>query len=253
MKKIIILLAAVFLLAACGQNETKQENSGESTEVHPLEVNLKVPDHANIHEKVSLTAEVSYGGEAVEDADEVKFEIWKEGEKEESKMIEAKHEKDGQYTIEHTFDENGVFFVQSHVTAKNQHNMPKKQIVIGELHKDGASTGENEETANHTHEHSKGSVDIQLELPENVKANAETLIQTKIQAENAPLLNANVRYEIWKDGSEKHDWVDTAEKGKGTYEAKYTFSDPGTYQIQVHVNNDEGLHEHVTKKVTVQK
>lgn len=122
------MLAAVFLLAACGQNETKQENSGESAEVHPLEVNLKVPDHANIHEKVSLTAEVSYGGEAVEDADEVKFEIWKEGEKEESKMIEAKHEKDGQYTIEHTFDENGVFLFNHTLRRKISIICPKNKL-----------------------------------------------------------------------------------------------------------------------------
>lgn len=127
MKKLFVFFFALFLLAACGNQNHEQSEQ----EVFPLEVNLQVPATANPNEEVTLSAEVMYGEEKVQDANEVKFEIWKQSAKESSEMIEAKHKGDGIYEITYSFPEDGVYFVQSHVTAKNQHNMPKKQIVIG--------------------------------------------------------------------------------------------------------------------------
>lgn len=251
MKKIIIFLMMVFVLAACGQADSNNGQGEEKQEVYPLKVDLQVPEKANVHEKVALTAEVTYGGKAVKDADEVMFEIWKDGTKDESKMIEAKHSKDGQYTIEYTFDQDGVFFVQSHVTAKDQHNMPKKQIVVGQS--EGAESSENVKDEHEHGHHSHSSVSVQLDKSKTIKVNEEAVLKVKIQKENTPLSKANVRFEIWKDGSEKHDWVDAAEESSGVYQAKHQFSEPGTFQIQVHITNDEGLHEHLKDTLTVQE
>lgn len=47
--------------------------------------------------------------------------------KEESSLIEAKNNNDGTYDAETTFEHDGVFTVQVHVTARGLHTMPKKR------------------------------------------------------------------------------------------------------------------------------
>ncbi len=104
-----------FLLNGCGSGENKA-NTAETPEV--LDVKLTGPEKVNPGESAAYEAAVSYGDEAVTDADEVEFEVWKEGEKDASQMYKAKQEK-GVYRLETTFKEDGIYTVQSHVTAKN--------------------------------------------------------------------------------------------------------------------------------------
>ena len=35
--------------------------------------------------------------------------------------------------MERTFDEDGVYYVISHVTVEEMHNMPRKRIIVGEV------------------------------------------------------------------------------------------------------------------------
>jgi hypothetical protein len=49
-----------------------------------------------------------------------------------------------------------------------------------------------------------------------------------------------------------NDWIEAKETVEGTYEGKYVFPEPGTYYVQIHVEKEEGLHEHSKKTIEVQ-
>ncbi|MDM5302971.1 FixH family protein [Bacillus subtilis] len=145
MKKMwIFLLFSAFLLNGCGSDENKA-NTAETPKV--LDVKLTGPEKVNAGESAAYEAAVSYGDEAVTDADEVEFEVWKEGEKDASHMFKAKQEK-GLYRLETTFKEDGVYTVQSHVTAKKQHSMPTIKVQVG-----NADAVSNQSEEEHSHNH----------------------------------------------------------------------------------------------------
>ncbi|MCC2927996.1 MULTISPECIES: FixH family protein [Bacillus] len=147
MKKMVaaVLFSAVFLLNGCGSEENKAHTAAETPEV--LDVKLTGPEKVKPGEHAAYEAAVSYGDEAVTDADEVEFEVWKDGEKNDSKMFKAKQE-DGVYRLETEFKEDGVYTVQSHVTAKKQHSMPTLKVQVGDA---DAAIKKPEEDQSHHH------------------------------------------------------------------------------------------------------
>jgi hypothetical protein len=60
----------------------------------------------------------------------VKFEIWRAHDENHEK-VEIKHAENGIYRLERTFEQEGTYYIISHVTARDMHNMPKKEFVIG--------------------------------------------------------------------------------------------------------------------------
>ncbi|WP_213424033.1 FixH family protein [Bhargavaea massiliensis] len=134
----------VLLLGACGTGEEEstgaessggQENSHtehgdmESDKgVHPLEVDLQLPETSGTGEEVTIRSIVTMNDEIVEDADEVKYEIVNEAG--ESEMILAEFDGKESYTIKKTFDEPGTYKVTPHTTARGQHTMPTKEITV---------------------------------------------------------------------------------------------------------------------------
>ncbi|QFT88634.1 hypothetical protein FIU87_08265 [Bacillus sp. THAF10] len=128
MKKLLLVFILAFLLVGC----TSAPEKNTSPEI--IEVEISMPEKVSENESVTIQTHVTQGEENVEDAKEVKFEIWnvEEG-KEESTLLDAVHTSDGQYVADHSFREKGVYRVQSHVTARDLHVMPTKQIVVGEL------------------------------------------------------------------------------------------------------------------------
>src|SRR5690606_15251112 len=86
-KILLVLVALAFVLGACS-NSGKKKDSEDEMPV-PIDVQLNVNETADVNEKVALLASVMQGDEEVADADEVMFEVWQEGSKDESEMIEA--------------------------------------------------------------------------------------------------------------------------------------------------------------------
>lgn len=121
---LMIMLLGVGFLAACSQDE----------EVEPLFIEVKLnvsPEKGEVNEPVTFEAKVTYGEENVTDADEVLFEIWRAHDEEHEK-IEIEHAGDGIYRLEKAFDQEGTYYIVSHVTARDMHSMPKVEFVIGE-------------------------------------------------------------------------------------------------------------------------
>lgn len=137
MKRILLSVLTIMIiavLAACGNDKDEKENSHKEhkSEEKPqaLEVKLDIPKEAKQGEEVNLKAEVTLGDKKVKDADEVMFEIAKDGDKKASTMKKVKHDKDGIYTLKYKFETPGTYNITSHVTAKDQHTMPNQDIEI---------------------------------------------------------------------------------------------------------------------------
>lgn len=131
LRKNLVMIAGIFMiavLAACGGDD----NTNVEDELDMLEVDFTVPEEAEAGEVVELEADVTYGDEAVPDANEVDFEIWEMCDKDNSVHEEPTNNDDGTYTLEYTFEEDGIYEIYAHTTAHDMHTMPKKEITIGE-------------------------------------------------------------------------------------------------------------------------
>nr|WP_263326094.1 FixH family protein [Neobacillus sp. Marseille-Q6967] len=128
MKKLLWISLALMCLpviSACNNNQPAEDVP------EMIEVELTVtPEKGNMNEPVVFEAKVTQGDEAVEDAESVKFEIWRAHDEKHEKM-DVKHAKNGIYRLEKTFQKEGTYYIISHVTARDMHNMPKKVFVIG--------------------------------------------------------------------------------------------------------------------------
>lgn len=230
------MVIGLFILAACG----KEVDDGSAVQVLPLKVELTVTDQAEVGDAVKMEALVTYGDEKVSDADKVIYEVWEEGKKDDSVMIDSVNGKDGTYTAETSFDHYGLFHIQVHVDAKNLHTMPVKQVKIGE--------GAQAEGEGHSHDHGHGNTDgfaLHFVKPENAVTGEETELMTHLQIDGQPLVDANVRYEVSSDVlGEQHLWIDADETEQGEYTAIHPFELAGTYTVKIHVENADGLHEH---------
>ncbi|GAB3057266.1 FixH family protein [Virgibacillus ainsalahensis] len=245
---LFLLILSFTLLSACGNEEENTESNVE--ELKQLLVDFAVPEEAEVNETIELTATVTYGDENVDDADEVTFEIWETGNEDDSIMIEPENNGDGTYTAETTFDEDGVYEMYAHVTARTMHTMPLESITVGEgtseeSEDDASLTGSDDETE------SEG-FSMEFKKDDEINTEAETNLAVHLQMDGNPLEAADVRYEIWNDTiSDKHNWVKAGESSAGEYHATYEFPKPGIYKVQIHVENDDGLHEHEVHDVEV--
>ena len=122
----------IFILAGCSQQENTATPEQQDEPLEPVVVDLQVPEHGKVGESITVLATVTQGDEPVEDADEVVFEIWEDGNKDNSEMIDYEHHENGTYKIETTFAKEGTYMIQVHVTARRMHVMPTKQITIGD-------------------------------------------------------------------------------------------------------------------------
>ncbi|WP_316568777.1 FixH family protein [Neobacillus sp. YIM B06451] len=255
MKKLLFILIGLlaFALAACSDAKDNDKSAGDDLP-KMVEVTILLPDKIDPNVETEIKAHVTQDGKNVEDANEVKFEVFKNGDKE-HEMIEANHAGDGIYSIKKTFAEAGNYVVISHVTARDMHTMPKKEFVVGnpsEESADGNESGVGHESADgHNHGHGHGSA-VEIDFPvASAAAGQETLLTAAIKHDDKPLSGARVRFEVWKDGVEKHEFLSAAETAEGTYELKHAFSSAGDWTVNVHVEKGKDLHEHQEKIVTV--
>lgn len=144
MKKLIGFALPFLLLAACGTSESTTSGAGEMMEEVIVEINTA--QQAEVAESVVLSATVTQGGEAVEDADEVVYEVWESGHRDDSEMIEAEHVEDGVYEAETVFEEEGLYYMQAHTTARRLHVMPKQEITVGDPDPESIVPDEGEDT-----------------------------------------------------------------------------------------------------------
>ncbi|WP_096271287.1 FixH family protein [Paucisalibacillus globulus] len=244
-----VLVILIMMLSACN-DDSEKDTSQDTEELKTLAVEFEVPEKASVGETVELKATVTYGDEIVNDADEVSFEYWLQENEDDSTTIEAINNEDGTYTAEVSFATDGVYEIYAHTTARDLHTMPKESITVGE----GIAAGE-EHQHEEGHEHSSHTEGFGMHFvqPEDVQVNEEINLTVHLEMDNEPLEEARVRYEIYQEDSETPDWVDTKESVSGEYSSSYSFEQEGVYTVVIHVQNNEGLHEHTEKQIEVNK
>jgi YtkA-like len=247
MKKLFSLLIASIMITAGCSNEKAKEPVAEK----PVDVKILLPiAEINVNKEIKIRAEVTQNEKAVSDADQVQFEIGKTGE-DSIAMLDAKNGIDGIYSAKYTFTQDGDYYVIAHVTARDQHSMPKKEFKVINTVTNGSNVSEKHEHDSHSEEHHHGDVKIHLMGIEKIEVNKENLFTIHLQTnEGKALEKANVRIETWKDEHGKHDYTEAKEVVPGEYEVKYTFKDKGVNFVKVHVEKGE-IHEHTEKEVTV--
>jgi hypothetical protein len=128
LKKNLLAIITVLLLiiaGACSNNNTSKDVP------EMIEVELSIaPETGEVNQPITFEAKVTQGHEKVEDADSVKFEIWRAHDEKHEK-IDVKHTENGIYRLEKSFQQEGTYYIISHVTARDMHNMPKKEFIVG--------------------------------------------------------------------------------------------------------------------------
>src|SRR5690625_3147366 len=131
-KLFMSFLTLLFIsLVACSDNNDNVENN-LNDELLDLNVQFDVPESIEVGETLELEAVVTYGDEKVTDADDVNFEYWEEGNKDDSEKVDAKNNEDGTYTADVTFDDDAVIVMYAHTTARDLHTMPKRTVIVGD-------------------------------------------------------------------------------------------------------------------------
>ncbi|MFZ3589526.1 FixH family protein [Bacillus sp. DJP31] len=197
-----------------------------------------------VGEEVLIEAIVTQAGEAVDDANDVSFEVW-EANSDDHEMIVGEHGTKGVYFTSKVFETGGEYNVVAHVTARDQHTMPKIELIVGAATEDTA-----QEHSNQEHDHEKRKLSIDVKLPEVVVANELLPIEVIVLHEEKPLLDAQVKFEIWGENESRHVFIDAKEKSDGNYAASFEVKQSGKHHIVVHIQNDT-LHEHIEREVVI--
>lgn len=145
MKNKIWLITLVFIVTVFAACSNDSEEVDESEELKMLDVDFELPETADVGEAVELKATVTYGDDDVTDAEQMEFEYWKDGDKDNSTFVDGENNEDGTYTAEVSFEEEGVYEIYAHTTAESLHTMPKKEIEVGDVSDDGEVDDENED------------------------------------------------------------------------------------------------------------
>jgi hypothetical protein len=123
---LFISILFLVVLTSCNQ-------SSKPSDVEPKMLNVKLtikPGVGRVNQPITFAAKVTEGNDKVNDADEVTFEIWRSKDEKHEK-VEIKNPKNGIYQLKKSFQQEGTYYIISHVTARGMHNMPKKEFTIG--------------------------------------------------------------------------------------------------------------------------
>ncbi|MFC0558738.1 FixH family protein [Halalkalibacter alkalisediminis] len=239
MKKLwpVALFVLLIGLVACGEEEPSRAGTEEIVdELTPIDVELMVPETAEVDEVVLFTSTVTQGDDVVEDANEVVYEIWMEGQREQSELIDADQQEGHIYSLKYTFTEVGVYHVQTHVTARGLHRMPTSQIQVGGAKENIDS---HEEVHENEHQHQHQHSDVMIE--ERVEDDKLVIF---VEVEGSPYKGAKVTIEMSSTEDEEVMWIDLVEADGGEYELLNIDGYSGAYFAIVHIEDDH-IHEHV--------
>lgn len=126
---LIAILLAV-LLSGCTANDSATDESGL---LPHLTVDLQIPEQLQAGTEGTFTMIVRQNGEPFEaGADSAAFEIWPEGQRENSITIASKLDGSGVYTASPTLDGEGIYVVRCRVSSRDYEVMPSKRFAIGE-------------------------------------------------------------------------------------------------------------------------
>ncbi|WP_429844132.1 FixH family protein [Brevibacillus sp. FIR094] len=249
MKRTMILLLSMLmlLLAACGKENEQQALLPGS----PVEAAFTLePKELVAGDTVTFSVKVTQDGQHVDDAKEVKFEWWKDGQ-EKHETIPASLQGEGVYTAQQTISEPGSYFVYYHVTARDFHNMQKTPFTVNSKAGEtpGATPSAPSADAGQSHDHGAAdhangeAVDYHFSPADNIQVATPAALTVHLMKDNKALDKATVKFEFWRGTDQKHSFVDATETAAGQYEGNVQFPTAGDYTVKVHVEKGD-IHDH---------
>ncbi|ERI09343.1 hypothetical protein HMPREF0083_02622 [Aneurinibacillus aneurinilyticus ATCC 12856] len=122
-----IMPILLLILAGCGGEKQPEERKVPEKLQAQYTASSASPQ---VGQEVTFSVSITQGEEKVNDAEAVKFEIWREGQKEKHAMVPAKKTGDGVYSIAQSFKEPGTYYVMYHIDARGLHSMAKHKISV---------------------------------------------------------------------------------------------------------------------------
>jgi YtkA-like len=235
----ILLLISINWLTGCSSAENKPSHQHAKQPAIPQSLTIQFqtnPAQVEPNQSLQLISNVKRGNQPATDA-KVEFEVWTKGQKSHQRLT-AKHAGNGKYVASSNYKQTGRYSVMVHVNAPGVHQMISGQFQVGE-------PNQHEHSSHHSH-----ALTIHMMLPESAQKGKATTLTGHVQKEDQPFGQANVQFEIWQEGKEKHEFIPAKESKPGEYTASHTFSESGTYHIQIHIEKGE-IHEHKEEQITV--
>lgn len=244
LKKIQWMSVSIILVLIVGCTTSNTQNVElEMPAILEVQV-LTSSDNPSVGEEVRIEAVITQAGEIVDDASDVSFEVW-EINNDDHEMIVGVYDGEGIYFTNKVFETDGKFNIVAHITAREQHTMPKIELLVG-----NKAVEVDAEHSQHDNSHIEGKLSIDLKLPNELFVNETLPIEVVVIYEDNLLTNAKVKFEIWTETSTRHEFINAKEKETGVYVSTFKFEKVGKYNIIVHIQN-ESMHEHIEREAEI--
>ncbi len=123
-KRTLWIVSLLLILTGCAR-EAPTAPSGA-----PIRAALAVqPDPVRAQQPAVFSVTVTQDGQPVDDAEDVKFEIWQDGDASHV-ILNAASKGFGVYTAEKSFAKPGTYKVMYHVTAREFHSMNVRTFTV---------------------------------------------------------------------------------------------------------------------------
>lgn len=130
--RLLLSLGTFAVVAGCSSGSSNHSGMNMSEmPMTPIQVELEWnPTEVRINQTIVFQATVTQDGQAVNDAQEVRFELVNDTTEGESLSITGKSDGNGIYSGVGKIGKAGTYTVTSHVTAHSQHSMPSKTLTV---------------------------------------------------------------------------------------------------------------------------
>lgn len=135
-KHILLTFIFTLFLTGCSVSTLNEEAVDYFKKESPLEVDIVVPEPILLNQPELFKVILKQNGEVVNGVNNVQFTIWKKDSSTPPKAIVAKYDEKGEYSVEKTFHEDGLYYVKVKATANGSKVMPTKQFIVGNLSKE---------------------------------------------------------------------------------------------------------------------
>ncbi|WP_053361677.1 FixH family protein [Bacillus sp. FJAT-27251] len=105
-------------------------------------------------------------------------------------------------------------------------------------HEDHEEPGESDGGHGHAGHSHDGDVIIDLLSGYDIKVKENAELAILVEEKGEPVTGAAVTFDIWAEGQEEHDTIQSKEAGNGVYKASRVFETAGMHKINVLVKND---------------
>ncbi|UGB32172.1 MULTISPECIES: FixH family protein [Bacillaceae] len=120
-----------FFVSACQSPSSHHEHMKGQEEFLDVSVKLN-PKEIEAGVSFSIQLHITQMDNDINHADDVRIDVWKDGEESEKETYEATYDGKGMYVVDLMLEESGSYKVMYHVTAKEQHVMNEVPLTVQE-------------------------------------------------------------------------------------------------------------------------